>query len=320
MSAAGWEVHYILLNPSWPEFLGGHRIDNANRPRGRTSYGEGLTEYLVYLRNSVRALLMHGPEGVSLVVDVVALDGQPCPEAAIRNACQGLPQDRLRVQTLAGPAVRDLVARELARPAAAHRSPNAIHEYALYHLLLHSQHPRLAILDVDTLMLKPGLLEWVAADLEQNPQRCAAAFTEPERAGGSLRARMHTVALFFDTARSRLRFPLGQDAALLAGGLSRLELLRDPAVRAHYQETQRMDALSMLTEQMLQEGEPSPLLDLNRCSGTYFETDGLILGCEFFVHAKYLERIQFQALKGALGRHPEDARNFLRTFNRVVSG
>ena len=315
-----WDIHYILFRPSWNQFLAGVGIDNADRHLGRPSFGEGLEAYLAYLRRSAAALALHGEGEARLTIDLLELMEDPGPDPPILQALAGLPGIDARVAHLPWAPIQPLIQQELSRPPHCHRSPNSLHEWALYHLLLECQQPWLAILDVDTLVTRPGLLEELEARFQQEPHLCAAAFMEGEGPGfqPGRRPRMHTVALFFQVDRLRQRFDLTGERDHWLDFEARLAEVRDPGVRAAYRDSGRMDSLSILTERLLQEPGPSPLLDLNRFCPGFFEAGGLVLGCRSFIHGKYAEKADYDELKHHLAREPEHLKAFFRTFNAVL--
>lgn len=320
-------ISYVVFNTSWDDYLlqrGSHNEGTLFNTAG--SAGTSGSLYLTYLRNSLASLAIFGmPAAASIEIWVLELVSNSFCDR-LRAALKGvLPEDRYRIRPVEAALVEHLIDFELQQPPQLHKSPNKIHEFLLYYVMASVKEPYLFIPDVDTLFLKAGLIECALGLLRSNPLAASCSFMDRPREIQRptdriiIPERMHTVALFFEVAALRALVDLEQDLALQLDFSSRTGQLDDEATRQFFVTQRHCDTLSFLTELLKQGESGSHLVDLNARVTGYFEASAMTLGCESFLHGKYLDPNLHRIFQDNFARFPETSANYQRTVNFCLS-
>lgn len=319
-------ISYVVFDTSWENYLAQRGFPNEeflyNTPCGAQT---DACLYLTYLRNSLATLTFSGLPG-SAVINIWVLklaSNSFCDE--LRAALKGIvPEDRYRIRPIETSLLEHLINYELHQPAHIHKSPNKIHEFLLYHVMSTVEEPYLFIPDADTLFLKRGIIEQALGLLRRDPIAVACSFMdtarEIQRNTGLLTIpeRMHTVALFFKVAELRAMIDLEHDVALQLDFSARIRQL-DGAIRQFFETHRQSDTLSFLTELLKQTAGGGSLLDLNATVKGYFEAAAMTIGCESFLHGKYLDPHLHRLFLDNFARDPITLGEYQRAINYCLS-
>lgn len=126
---------------------------------------------------------------------------------------------------------------------------------------------------------------------------------------------MHTIFLALDAGRLCRLVDLGSDLARQDDFNARIRSIRDEARQEFYRHSRWSDTLSFLTEYLTGNFECDLTVDLGHVFEDYFEAGFMTIGCEAFLHAKYLDPEGLEILERSLADRPRVRLGYRRMRN-----
>ena len=197
-----------------------------------------------------------------------------------------------------------------------HRSPNKIHEYVIFRLIHNSTKKYLYISDCDTLYLQNDYLK-ICKQIVGSHNKAIVSFIDSNRVPEVkyVPSRMHTVSLFIDIDKINSLFDMEQEIKDSFDFETRAKRVKNQLDRNYFLTTRSADTLSLFTVDLERGWSDNYLADVSHFVEYSFEDAMLVLGNEYFAHAKYFDINAMNLLKKNYKQNSTLNRNLIKTLD-----
>lgn len=315
-------VSYIIFNAAWASFIQRQGVTQNEQRDNAYRIKSSVDEYVNYLAASLATLRQTEPlANYQVCIYLVEIELNDFAQKLEQELLLRLPGLAFRLDIIRRSEIVHLIDWELRAPSRLHRSPNKIHEFAMYQAILRCTTRYLYLSDPDTLYFAPGYFDFAIQHMLKERKAVAAVIDmgrQITKDGQTfhMRKRMHTVSFFADVNFLLSRVDIAKDLSRQLDTEHRIDLIPGADARAYYAQYRQIDTLSFLTEHLTDPAGNGLLCELNGKFQYFHEGGSMAIVCDYFAHGHYRDQaVQIGLLNGA--RQSLVYRNLLKALNYV---